>query len=77
MFRVRKGKRADDLPSIGERLKEGNTVFLVTDVFPSTGREHPGMILEWTGYNPSTDRIEKRAQAFTTKDWRKRWKEVS
>ena len=73
----------EDLPRVGMMLLDKTprewplkptAAKRVIDVFPA-GQEH-GMTLEWTGYNPSTDAVGRRAQGFTTRDWRERWKEV-
>jgi hypothetical protein len=47
----------------------------IVDIFPSGA--YPGMILQWTGYNPSTDTVGRRAQAFTMKDFAQHWKVVN
>ena len=61
------------LPPVGVMLRDRSTGFTarVADVFPSG--QYAGMILEWTGYRMDLDGLGPRGQAFTTKDWRKRW----
>ena len=56
-----------DVPRVGMKLKDlhGQLIATVSDVFPAG--EYPGMILEWTNENGH------RGQAFTTRNWQKRW----
>jgi len=66
----------DSPPAVGMKLREnhGRRRFRVAEVFPAG--EYPGMILTWRGFNPSTGKNGARGQAFTTRDWRKRWQVV-
>ena len=67
----------ETLPRVGDLLQDGShgDIFRVADVFPAG--QHAGMILEWRGYNPSKDAVGLRAQAFTTRDWMKRWRKYA
>lgn len=62
------------LPSVGDLLQDGDdkALFTVSEIFPAG--QYAGMILEWEGYNPSKNSVGLCAQAFTTKDWQKRWR---
>ena len=61
-----------DTPPLGSTVQDIGRSFTakVSSVFMGSGV--PGMILEWT----DRDTSKKRGQAFTCRDWRKRWKVI-